>query len=432
MSSAQPSDTSATHASRNPHQPVIEPNRNPQPRKTRVEKLDIQIRREQIREKENEMNKEIDMILEEKNKKIAEVAERFGKKPAALQKLADRTSTYCGQKRKSNLYNTLLKAKAQELNEGKPKGERAKRAEIHAALLNDRDAQRMRDEPKSDDAKALLAQHDTQRVVRKTGARSSNKAAAQDAGRHMAKMGLAIDEFNARTGVASFMVMTCGHVNDTVMPAFAGTAGCMEFVQEQFGVPLPEMLRKYEVFETNRDKDAHKNRLKSLRTACKQKISEGLCRIVGKKRVKMSYKNYTSDIQLRYGVQINQSWPRSVRFSKPDSNSSIAELEILHKALSEPDLEGGCKWVKLTQEELTKLAETTAPTKRKTRSDKDKKRKKRVSHSSDEESDASKERAGKKTKTQKKKNSAQKQLPPAPKSREVISDSEEEEEEEEE
>lgn len=48
--------------------------------------------------------------------------------------------------------------------------------------------------------------------------------------------------------------MTRGHVNDTLMPAFAGTPGCMEFIQETFGMSMPELVKKYELYETNRDK----------------------------------------------------------------------------------------------------------------------------------------------------------------------------------
>lgn len=48
--------------------------------------------------------------------------------------------------------------------------------------------------------------------------------------------------------------MSRGHVNDTVMPGFAATAGVMEFSKEVLGMPATELVQRYELWETSRDK----------------------------------------------------------------------------------------------------------------------------------------------------------------------------------
>ena len=113
-----PFDSSATHASRNPLQPIIEPRQNTQPKSTPSEKLDKRVRREEARRAKEEYRLALDEIHDAQQRRILEVAEQHGVKVKAVEREVRGLSTVKGSARPPTLKNALFHRYANEVNGG--------------------------------------------------------------------------------------------------------------------------------------------------------------------------------------------------------------------------------------------------------------------------------------------------------------------------
>ncbi len=84
----------------------------------------------------------------------------------------------------------------------------------------------------------------------------------------------------------------------------------------------------------------------------------------------MSYQYYDIDVRARWKVKLH-IWPSGVRFIAPGRITTMHEIRTLHEALSS----GECRWVAMSQSEITALTsqlkhnpvvKTRKPRKRKT------------------------------------------------------------------
>lgn len=65
----------------------------------------------------------------------------------------------------------------------------------------------------------------------------------------------------------------------------------------------------------------------------------------------MSYRYYDIDIRTRWKVEL-RGWPSSVQFIAPGNIQTMHEIRALHGALSS----GECKWVQMSQSQISELA----------------------------------------------------------------------------
>lgn len=70
-----------------------------------------------------------------------------------------------------------------------------------------------------------------------------------------------------------------------------------------------------------------------------------------RRNVLMSYRYYDTDIRARWKVKLHV-WPFGVRFIAPGQITTMGEIRILHEALSN----GECRWVSMSQSEISELA----------------------------------------------------------------------------
>ena len=105
---AQPFDSSATHASRNPLLPVIEPRRNSQPKPTPSEKLDKAVHREEARRAKENYQLTLDEIHNAQHKQILEAAEQHSMKVKAVERNVRGLLMVRGNSRPPTLKNALF------------------------------------------------------------------------------------------------------------------------------------------------------------------------------------------------------------------------------------------------------------------------------------------------------------------------------------
>ncbi|KAG6807335.1 hypothetical protein H0H92_007964, partial [Tricholoma furcatifolium] len=297
---------------------------------TRAEKETANVRRQLKRDREDEMRKEVDVFLEQRENFALQMATKFDIKVEKARELLNSLSK--GQRIPLEQVQEIV---TKELEEGK---------------YDEDEIEAMKDE---------LAEY---RELKTRGVRCSNRAAAVD---HRATLRLLEEEMGnlqERVGTVGFAFFSRGHINDSIIPGWIDSQGALGFVKDVLETTPEELANKFELWACTRDRE-HKA----------QTIGEVCDETTGLPNVAMHYEKYDVDVVLKYGVVL-KGWPPGIKFQSPAKLTRIEDACILREAL----LSGECHWVKLSKKERRecerdrreKLASgEIAPKERKRRSD---------------------------------------------------------------
>ncbi|KAJ6507516.1 hypothetical protein DFH09DRAFT_1437991, partial [Mycena vulgaris] len=242
-----------------------------------------------------------------------------------------------------------------------------------------------------DEKKRLINQLIDSRHVKEHGVRATNKAVAMDSMQTSNQVGRVLINLHSRTGTRAFAMFTRGDADDPTVPCFVDSDDARQFSQEVFECSLFDVVRKFELWSCNRDKelaaDKHtvkgdSNDLDVVRRQITEMTEKGweadyyfTVKITGNKTLKMTWANYQVDIVHEYGVEL-AGWPENVPITRPSKMAAEAARLILTKLKS-----ARIHWVALTKSQRTEIAaeieeqrESGTLKQRKPRSDKNCKR----------------------------------------------------------
>ncbi|KAG6809960.1 hypothetical protein H0H92_013925 [Tricholoma furcatifolium] len=369
-------DLPSTHASRHPGKLIIPPRKHTDRGKASAEKATNAVRRALKREQQAAMEADIQDFVEYRNALAKELASKYGKSIPYMYAQLSRV-LLLKQRRHSNVRNALVAKRSRELNASRSKGNRYSLQEVQAIVKAEVEEGKHAD---VEELEELLADHNEGREDKKTGARSSNRAATLDYNACCDRVREELANMSERCGSVGFAVFTRGHVHDTITPGWCDSQGAVAFLNEVLEITPYDLVKKFEIWACAKDRNAHrlpaqrKNTTEALRSECINMIANGLRR----KKINMQYERYAVEIVDKHGVEL-QGWPTGIKFRSPANISVTEELTSLRDALAC----GECKWVKLNRKEIEarakerkeKIASVEITVrKRKTRKDKGEKR----------------------------------------------------------
>ncbi|KAG6809766.1 hypothetical protein H0H92_014805 [Tricholoma furcatifolium] len=417
-------DQPSTHASRHPEKPTILPRKHIRSGKTSAEKATNAVRRALKREQEAAMEADIQNFVEYRNTLAKELAQKYSKSLPYMHAQLSRV-LLLKQRRHSNVRNALVAKRSRELNAGRSKGNRYSLQQVQA-IVRDEVEEGMHAEV--EEIEELLADHNESRENKKTGARSSNRAATLDYNACYDRVREEVSNAQASSKKDHSQPAAGEYVRALRLIGLRGLHQRPSFLNEVLDITPYELVKKFEIWACAKDRTQKKNNTEVLRSECVNIIANGLHMIVGRKKINMQYERYAVEIVEKHGVEL-QGWPTGIKFRSPASISATEELTSLRDALAC----GECRWVKLNRKEIDartkerkeKIAsgEITVR-KRKTRKDKGEKRgpnkattgkRKRGSSNDDHEAadaDGNAEETGV-SRAKRKRNDVAKQLPPA-------------------
>jgi hypothetical protein len=148
-----------------------------------------------------------------------------------------------------------------------PVGERKSLREIQELVRDDPELQNLT----LDQEKELLKDLEDHRALKKTGARASNLAAAQDVYNTVTHIHSEVSEFPGRamffltfvqqlaslaqrTGIYSFTFVSQSHTDDLSRSAWYATGDCVKFIREALKIDLWDLARLFEHWACTQDK----------------------------------------------------------------------------------------------------------------------------------------------------------------------------------
>ncbi|KAJ7174439.1 hypothetical protein C8R46DRAFT_1214645 [Mycena filopes] len=328
----------STWHQRNPGKPVI-PLRTGRKKQTAETRATAKLKRAVNKQKSLDFQADIDAINDARNKLAREVAEKHGVKvDLVLRRLMAKSSFKAT--RKVNLFN----AKVHHLcKKAKRMGKAMGWAEAKKAALNDPAFQNLSKLEEWALRAGLLAD----REKASTGTRATNNAARADANFTIAMLAEEIVALAERTGMLGFAVFSRGHIHDKTMPTQIQSMGALDFCIEVLGISAQDLALKFELWCIARDKGlTGTDDLLSMRKVVNAAILTGLMAVLGKKKAKMNYRQYTKKIVIGKGV-ILKGWPLDGGVVNPTTISDVESMRSVRDALKS----GVCYWHRMSTEE---------------------------------------------------------------------------------
>ncbi|KAG2342394.1 hypothetical protein BDR05DRAFT_886616 [Suillus weaverae] len=217
--------------------------------------------------------------------------------------------------RKVQLTNTLIHAKAKEMNANQPVGSHYTLVELREMVTNDPQMKRLTEDEKVAYI-AALTEHCDQKV---TSVGGNKLAAARDVLLTAERVIKELNDLHVCTGTYATLFIVCGHVNDTIQSTMHGTDNSEDF-WEDYVVHQSEHKFVANVFPS-----------------CSH----------GEKDIAMNYINYESAIVEAYAVWLT-GWPQSISFISPSNIGTVTKIWKLCDALKAQT----CYWAVLTPAEV--------------------------------------------------------------------------------
>ncbi|KAI5989532.1 hypothetical protein EDD15DRAFT_2150284, partial [Pisolithus albus] len=150
------------------------------------------------------------------------------------------------------------------------------------------------------------------------------------------------------TGIYATLLVTRGHINDSIQSTWTTTDNSAEFWEDVFGHQIADVTCQYEQWACTQNQNLlERDSLGNLHKQITKAVSSGLEKITHKKHIIMNYHNYETAIVETYGVRL-VGWPEGVKFANPSMIGTVAEAHKLRDALCS----GSCFWKKLSKNEL--------------------------------------------------------------------------------
>ncbi|KAH7903010.1 hypothetical protein BJ138DRAFT_1021259 [Hygrophoropsis aurantiaca] len=244
--------------------------REPPPRLSDAQKASRKIAAAQKANRDKLLQDDITKLIGEHEERIKALALAHSVSEKHIKDIIG-SHTHYHTKRKPQVLNALVHAKAKEINQDLPVGERYKLMEIRAMIKNEEWS--FTEEQKQEAVKDLLEHRETQR----TGVRANNAAAARDA---LATVTRITKEalLYERTGICSSLFVTRSHVNDSFHTSwFATNNDAFDFWEDVMNLRPDDISRHYEQWACALGKNiAQRDSLANMRKEVTKLISTGL------------------------------------------------------------------------------------------------------------------------------------------------------------
>ncbi|KAI6125000.1 hypothetical protein EDD16DRAFT_1474647, partial [Pisolithus croceorrhizus] len=331
----------STWAARNPGACVIQPRRSRQI--LEAQKASWAIARQQRAAKKALLDNAVQEYLTQQTSKLEEIASNHSITVEYLKGLIG-GQTHYHSSWKVQRHNGLLHAKALEVNTGTY----FLSTHIQKMVKDDERLQNLTWEELEQHIVALNEHRDT----KIHGVRANNVAAARDVLVTTDRIAKELTGLRDRTGIYATLLVTRGHINDSIQSMWTTTDNSAEFWEDVFGHQIADIARQYEQWACTQNQNLlERDSLGSLRKQITKAISSGLEKITNKKHIVMNYHSYETAIIETYGVRL-VGWPEDVRFMNPSVIGTVTEARKLRDALRS----GTCFWKKLSKSELDLFA----------------------------------------------------------------------------
>ncbi|KAI6014609.1 hypothetical protein BKA83DRAFT_4496475 [Pisolithus microcarpus] len=314
----------STWATHNPGARIIQPHRSRQI--SEAQRASWAIARERRAAKKALLDKAVQEYLAQQTTKMEEIAFKHNVTVEYLKGLVG-GETHYHSSQKVQRHNALLHAKALEVNADRPCGTKYSLKEIQQMVKDDERLQNLSQE-EMDQYVSTLEEHCNMKTH---GVRANN-----------------LNGLRNHTGIYATLLVTHGHINDSIQSTWTTTDNSAEFWEDVFGHQIADIARQYEQWACTQNQNFVEH--DSLGSLCKQitkAVSSGLEKITHKKNIVMNYHNYETAIVETYGVRL-VGWPEGVKFANPSVIGTVVEARKLCDALRS----GSCFWKRLSKNEL--------------------------------------------------------------------------------
>ncbi|KDQ11425.1 hypothetical protein BOTBODRAFT_177263 [Botryobasidium botryosum FD-172 SS1] len=244
-------------------------------------------------------------------------------------------------KRKPSAWNACLKIASEQLagTVVRSKGNQPDIEERAQELLEDYNS-----DSGDPDAKELVNMRMQSMAESKTAPKVNAKAIQGDANHTLAKVGEAMANLHARTGVEYLLVYCRGDVNDQIPPGFMASAGGEKFANCFLSTDGTKMAQNLEAFTALGAKEklgaqvANGISKASARDIIRNKLRE----ITGDMKANVPWTNYERECD-RYGVEI-VGWPADIPFL---NLSYISAKQVIR--VKNAWIQGIARWEKTSQ-----------------------------------------------------------------------------------
>lgn len=338
----------STWATRNPGRPVMQPH---QPLSA-VEKdhrsahaASRQISAAQRRDRDTLLNDAIQSLANEFEMKVQAIATTHNVTSEKVKKLLG-SHKYYQNPCSTQLANAIIHDKANEVNEGRARGEKLSLQQIRELARADPKYQDMTQDEKDELLRALTEY----RTLKNVSVRATNSAAACDAQSTLEHVFKILDGLALRTGIYACLFATCGHVYNSSQPFWYGTDNVMDFWEDVMDLEPNEIVRKLEQWACMHGKNIEeRNSVEGMQRMCARILNSG---VVAKKKMRINFVNFEVAIKEKYGIEL-LGRPESVPFQSPHTTTNAEHLCTLRDMLKA----GTCHWVYMSMQQRMQHAD---------------------------------------------------------------------------
>ncbi|KAJ7612135.1 hypothetical protein FB45DRAFT_1037062 [Roridomyces roridus] len=272
------------------------------------------------------------------------VATRHNMSVKEIRRRVYNVSALKAKRNKVSVYNAQVCCVMEDLNEGREFGNRYTMKEAKRMMKEDPS---LKENIDPDDLKRMVAKLEAEGVLKRTGVRGDNIAAAVDAQRTLDVILELIRGLYHRTGILGFAFFTRGNFNDVLAPVSMESGDALGFCSEILGRE-PELINTMlELWAVQKSAGAitapTTEKMRSLGSAM---IKSGLIQVTGKINVNMNFEGYIKSIVQAKHVALT-GWPAGVPWKRLGKITNAGHVRAVYKALKD----GTCKWKKLTEAE---------------------------------------------------------------------------------
>ncbi|KAJ7606709.1 hypothetical protein FB45DRAFT_1040953 [Roridomyces roridus] len=332
-----------THARRNPHLPIITARARYRKPKEKNGAQMTRLRRQMRVNKAQDLADDIRDLRQALDDALPAVAAKHN---IALKELRRRVYNGAGIKTKRNLsvYNAKVACVMEIANEGLMLGDRFNMTEIKQMIKKDPS---LLTDVDPDHLEEMITKLEAQRLVKRTGVRGDNVAAAIDAQRTLAVISELVAGLYRRTGIVGFAFFTRGNFSDITAPLAIHSGGALGFCSEMLNREPEVINAMLELWQIQRVEGAiTAPSVEKMRIVSAAMIKSGLVQVTGKPNVAMNFENYVKSIVQAKHVAL-VGWPSGVPWKRLSKQSVTGDVRRIYKALKD----GSMKWKKLRTEE---------------------------------------------------------------------------------
>ncbi|KAJ7605812.1 hypothetical protein FB45DRAFT_879131 [Roridomyces roridus] len=192
-----------------------------------------------------------------------------------------------------------------------------------------------------------VAKLEARRLLKRTGVRGDNVAAAIDAQRTLAILSELVTGLYKRTGIVGFAFFTRGNFSDITAPVAIHSGEALSFCAEMLNREPEVINAMLELWQIQRSSGAiTAPSVEKMRVVGAAMIKSGLVQVTGKPNVAMNFENYVKSIVQGKHVTL-VGWPAGVPWKRLAKQSNTGNVRRIYKALKD----GTMKWKRLRTEE---------------------------------------------------------------------------------